>query len=91
MGGAMLSKSLIQFSVDGWGRVPSLGLILGVLLCLSQQYFGWLKMEGGYVVDVYPVIVKFGDILLIFSTVVALGFCAACYPVRYLPKKILTQ
>ena len=24
MGGAMLSKSLIQFSVDGWGRVPSL-------------------------------------------------------------------
>ena len=24
MGGAMLSKSLIQFSVDGWGFVPSL-------------------------------------------------------------------
>ena len=24
MGGAMLSKSLIQFSVDGWGHVPSL-------------------------------------------------------------------
>ena len=24
MGGAMLSKSLIQFSVDGWGCVPSL-------------------------------------------------------------------
>ena len=24
VGGAMLSKSLIQFSVDGWGHVPSL-------------------------------------------------------------------
>ena len=24
MGGAMLSKSLIQFSIDGWGSVPSL-------------------------------------------------------------------
>ena len=24
MGGAMLSKSLIQISVDGWGCVPSL-------------------------------------------------------------------
>ena len=24
MGGAMLSKSLIQFSVDEWGSVPSL-------------------------------------------------------------------
>ena len=24
MGGAMLSKSFIQFSIDGWSRVPSL-------------------------------------------------------------------
>ena len=24
MGGAILSKSLIQFSVDGWGYIPSL-------------------------------------------------------------------
>ena len=28
MGRAMLSKSLIQFSVDGWGQVPSLLLEL---------------------------------------------------------------
>lgn len=90
------SQQLIRtiFLCEGWlisitGAV--VGLILGVLLCLSQQYFGWLKMNGGYVVDVYPVIVKFSDILLIFLTVVALGFCAACYPVRYLRKKILTQ
>ena len=29
MGGAILSKSLIQFSVDGWGCVPSLLFIWG--------------------------------------------------------------
>ena len=28
MGGAMLSKSLIHFSVDGWGYVPSLSFDL---------------------------------------------------------------
>ena len=28
MGGAMLSKSLIQFSFDGWGYVPSLSFDL---------------------------------------------------------------
>ena len=28
MGRAMLSKSLIQFSVDGWGCVPSLLFVL---------------------------------------------------------------
>ena len=34
MGGAMLSKSLIQFSVDGWGCVPSL------LFDLRPKYSG---------------------------------------------------
>ena len=34
MGGAIVSKSLIQFSVDGWGRVPSL------LFDLSPNYCG---------------------------------------------------
>ena len=29
MGGAMISKSLIKFSVNGWGCVPSLLLIWG--------------------------------------------------------------
>ena len=29
MGGAMLSKSLIQFSFDGWSCVPSLLFTLG--------------------------------------------------------------
>ena len=67
------------------------GLILGVLLCLSQQWFGWLKLNGGFIIDTYPIIVQFSDIILIFFTVVALGFLAACYPVRYLRKKVLTQ
>ena len=34
MGGAMLSKSLIQFSVAGWGSVPSL------LFDLRPNYVG---------------------------------------------------
>ena len=32
MGGAMFSKSLIQFSVDGWGCVPSLLFIWGQIM-----------------------------------------------------------
>ena len=40
MGGAMLSKSLIQFSVDGWGCVPSL------LFYLRQNYGGGNEHNG---------------------------------------------
>ena len=38
MGRAMLSKSVIQFSVDGWGCVPSL------LFDLRPTYGGRMKM-----------------------------------------------
>ena len=38
--GAMLSKSLIQFSVDGWGCVPSL------LLDLRPNYGGGKEDNG---------------------------------------------
>ena len=40
MGGAMLGKSLIQFSVDGWGRVPSL------LFDLRPNYGGGNEYNG---------------------------------------------
>ena len=41
MGGAMLSKSLIQFSVEGWGCVPSL------LFDLGPNYGGGNEDNGG--------------------------------------------
>ena len=40
VGGAMLSKSLIQFSVDGWGCVPSL------LFDLRPNYGGGNEDNG---------------------------------------------
>ena len=40
MGGAMLSKSLIQFSVEGWGCVPSL------LFDLRPNYGGGNEDNG---------------------------------------------
>ena len=40
MGGAMLSKSLIQVSVDGWGCVPSL------LFDLRPNYGGGTEGNG---------------------------------------------
>lgn len=48
------------------------GLVIGLLICLSQQYFGWLKFEDAenLYVEVYPVDIRYLDFLLVFATVV---------------------
>ena len=82
------------FLFEGWmisvvgGAV---GILLGILLCLGQQHFGWLKLGTGenFTVNAYPVIVLAGDLLFIFFTVLITGFLAVIYPVRYLVKKWL--
>lgn len=81
-------KTLRQiFLCEGWlisivGAV--VGITIGLLICLSQQYFGWLKMGTGYIVDTYPVLIHFSDLLLTFFTVVFLGFITAYYPSKYI-------
>ena len=75
------------FLLEGW-FISSLGaltgLIAGVLLCLGQQHFGWLKLGSGaeYVISAYPVQVQVPDIVLVAVIVLALGFIAALYPSR---------
>ena len=75
------------FLLEGWfiAALGTLsGLLLGVLICLGQQHFGWLKMGNGseYVIPAYPVQVQTTDILLVALIVLALGFLAAYYPTR---------
>ena len=77
------------FLLEGW-LISSLGagvgLVIGVLVCLGQQYFGWLKLGTGteYVISAYPVMVQATDVLLVAVIVLALGFVAAWYPTRKL-------
>ena len=69
-----------------------LGLVLGAALCWIQQEFGLVTMgttEGNFIVEAYPVSVYLTDILLVLVTVLAIGWLAIWYPVRYLSRKIL--
>ena len=69
-----------------------LGLVLGGALCWVQQKYGLVTMgesEGSFIIEAYPVSVYWTDILLILVTVLAVGWLAIWYPVRYLSKKIL--
>lgn len=69
-----------------------IGIILGLSLCWIQQAFGVVRLgdsSGNFVIDAYPVSVHFWDIVLIFFTVIAMGWIAVWYPVRQLSKKLL--
>ena len=75
------------FLTEGW-LISTLGtiggLVIGVLLCLGQQHFEWLKLGSGaeYIISAYPVQVQAVDILLVALIVLTLGFVAAWYPTR---------
>lgn len=77
------------FLLEGWfiSALGTLaGLLLGVLVCLGQQQFGWLKLGDGtdYVISAYPVHVQTPDIILVGGIVLLLGLAAAWYPTRKL-------
>ncbi len=79
------------------GRLISLfgafsGIIMGLILCFIQDKFGIITLGGGngtFVVDAYPVSVHVWDIVLVFVTVLTVGFLSVWYPVRYLSKRLL--
>jgi lipoprotein-releasing system permease protein len=73
------------FLFEGWmiSAIGALfGLIFGILICLGQQEYGWLRMGAGYIIDAYPVHLQGSDVLLILITVWILGFIAAFFPAR---------
>ena len=65
------------FVREGW-MISLLGIVTGVVtglvVCLLQQHFGWVKMPGNFVVDTYPVIVQATDILIIIVGVALIGW-----------------
>lgn len=73
-------KQITQvFVAEGWlialfGAVA--GVALGLVLCLCQQQFGWLKMQGDeslLVVSAYPVQVEWTDVLVVFALAAFIG------------------
>lgn len=68
------------FIIQGWlisvcGGV--IGIIIGTLLSLAQQHFGFIKLSGdpaNLTVEAYPVHVIPSDLLMVFGLVILVGF-----------------
>ena len=79
--------SLIRriFVLEGW--LISLaglagGLVIGVGFSALQQAFGIIKMPGHFVVQAYPIILSWSDILLTIAVVAVIGYIIALIPAR---------
>lgn len=67
------------FVTEGWlialvGAV--IGVAVGLVLCLCQQQFGWLKLSASadaVIVQSYPVSVVWTDVVVVFMLVAAVG------------------
>lgn len=69
-----------------------LGILIGLLLCWLQQVYGLVSLgssNGSFIVDAYPVSVHPEDIVVVFITVLAVGFISVWYPVRYFAKRLI--
>lgn len=71
-----------------------IGIVLGLILCWLQQTYGLVQLgdqAGNFVVNAYPISVHPEDLLLIFLTVILVGWLSVWYPVRYMSRKLTKE
>ena len=78
------------FVLEGW--LISLtglaaGLIIGIVFTLIQQHLGIIKMPGQFLVQAYPVILSWKDIILTTTGVAVIGYLIALLPVAAFYRK----
>ena len=69
--------------ISAFGAIIGIGL--GLLLCWLQQQYGLVSLgssSGSFVINAYPVSVHYDDVVLIFLTVIVVGWVAVWYPVK---------
>lgn len=62
------------------------GIIVGLVLCLLQQYFGLIKLngeEGSLIISAYPVKVLFADIVIVLLPIFFIGLLTSTISAHY--------
>ena len=78
------------FILEGW--MISLaglagGLIIGLGFAFLQQQFGIIRMPGHFIVQAYPVVISWIDVLLVTGGVAIIGYLIALLPVSILSRR----
>lgn len=59
------------------------GFLLGMLICIGQIRFHWVKLGGqSFIIDYYPVAIRITDLLIVVGIVLCIAITAAWLPAR---------
>jgi len=59
------------------------GIIIAIIICIGQSTFHWVKLGGNsFIIDYYPVEMRWADFVLISVIIIVIGFLAAYVPSR---------
>lgn len=95
--GASGSQVTRIFVAEGWlislvGAVA--GIVVGLVLCVCQQQFGWLKLGADpatVVVHAYPVEVVWTDVVVVFVLVAAVGLLTSVVTSMTMRRRLLVS
>ena len=85
------------FVLQGWlitlvGAIT--GVIAGLILCLCQQQFGWLRLSGdpaNMIISAYPVQVQGTDVLITLALVTAVGLLTSMVTALIMRHRLTTN
>ena len=85
------------FVLQGWlitlaGAIT--GVIIGLILCLCQQQFGWLRLSGdpaNMIINAYPVEVQWTDVLITLALVAAVGLLTSMVTALIMRRRLTTN
>ena len=84
------------FVLQGWlitltGAIT--GVIIGLILCICQQQFGWLHLSGdpaNMIINAYPVEVHLTDVLVTLGLVAAVGLLTSLVTALIMRRRLTT-
>lgn len=77
------------FVLEGW-MISLAGVLTGtvaaLLFCFAQQIFGIIPMPGNFIVENYPIVVKFSDVIITVCGIATIGLLASMLPLAFVKK-----
>ena len=79
---SIVRNIFIAEGVLGAAIGASIGMFFGFVICLLQESFGLVKLQGSgsFIIDAYPVEMHLQDFAITFLIVISISFVAALYP-----------
>ena len=85
------------FVLQGWlitlaGAVT--GVVIGLILCLCQQQFGWLHLSGdpaNMIISAYPVEVQWQDVVITLALVAAVGLLTSMVTALIMRRRLTSK